>query len=268
MSTSCSFMSGSCASRWSSSRDSRSVVCCRSRSASRAAAAACSASPALMSRSTSSLRTSPSSVRDSLARRSASRCRARMRSATRRLCASGVGAGSCAAQATDASTRHASEIVKRRDIRESMECENYTVSRIAALDVGERRIGVAVSDLTGTLARPVGVLKTSGLDGDALERAASEVARLAAEDDGLATLVVGLPRHLDGSPSEMTPRVEAFAARLRARTELPVVLQDERLTSREAESRLAIREKDWRVRKDRLDAAAAAVILQEYLDGR
>lgn len=158
--------------------------------------------------------------------------------------------------------------MKRRDIRESMECENYTVSRIAALDVGERRIGVAVSDLTGTLARPVGVLKTSGLDGDALERAASEVARLAAEDDGLATLVVGLPRHLDGSPSEMTPRVEAFAARLRARTELPVVLQDERLTSREAESRLAIREKDWRVRKDRLDAAAAAVILQEYLDGR
>ena len=47
-----------------------------------------------------------------------------------------------------------------------------------------------------------------------------------------------------------------------------VVLQDERLTSREAESRLAIREKDWRARKKRLDAAAAAIILQEYLDGR
>jgi len=55
---------------------------------------------------------------------------------------------------------------------------------------------------------------------------------------------------------------------LRVRTDLPVVLQDERLTSREAESRLAIREKDWRARKKRLDAAAAAVILQEYLDGR
>ena len=95
----------------------------------------------------------------------------------------------------------------------------------------------------------------------------AEVARLAAEEDGLATLVIGLPRHLDGSPSDMTPRVEAFAARLRARTDLPVVLQDERLTSREAESRLALREKNWRVRKQRLDAAAAAVILQEYLDG-
>jgi putative pre-16S rRNA nuclease len=140
------------------------------------------------------------------------------------------------------------------------------VGRVAALDIGERRIGVAISDATCTLARPVGVLQTSGLDGDALDRAASEVARLAAEDDGLATLVVGLPRHLDGSPSKMTPRVEAFAARLRSRTDLPVVLQDERLTSREAESRLALREKDWRARKQRLDAAAAAIILQEYLD--
>jgi putative holliday junction resolvase len=147
------------------------------------------------------------------------------------------------------------------------ECENYTVARVAALDIGERRIGVAISDVTGTLARPLGVLQTSGLDGDAVERAASEVARLAAEEDGLASLVIGLPRHLDGTPSDMTPRVEAFAARLRARTELPVVLQDERLTSREAESRLALREKDWRARKRRLDAAAAAIILQEYLDG-
>jgi putative pre-16S rRNA nuclease len=149
-----------------------------------------------------------------------------------------------------------------------LQCENYTVGRVAALDIGERRIGVAISDVTGTLARPVGVLQTSGLEGDAVERAASEVARLAAEEDGLVTLVIGLPRHLDGTPSDMTPRVEAFAARLRSCMDLPVVLQDERLTSREAESRLALREKDWRVRKQRLDAAAAAVILQEYLDGQ
>lgn len=150
----------------------------------------------------------------------------------------------------------------------SLRCENYTVGRIAALDVGERRIGIAISDVTQTLARPLGVLQTTGLDGDAVDRAALELARLAAEDDGLSSLVVGLPRHLDGTPSAMTPRVEAFAARLHARTDLPVVLQDERLTSREAESRLAIREKNWRVRKKRLDAAAAALMLQEYLDGR
>jgi putative Holliday junction resolvase len=144
--------------------------------------------------------------------------------------------------------------------------ELYDVTRVAALDVGERRIGVAVSDLTRTLARPVGVVQTSGLDGDAVERAVAELARLAAEEDGLASLVVGLPRRLDGSPSDMTPRVQAFAAALGVRMALPVILQDERLTSREAESRLALREKDWRARKKRLDAAAAAIILQDYLD--
>ena len=125
---------------------------------------------------------------------------------------------------------------------------------------------MAVSDLTRTLARPVGVVQTSGLDGDAVERAVAELARLAAEEDGLASLVVGLPRRLDGSPSDMTPRVQAFAAALGVRMALPVILQDERLTSREAESRLALREKDWRARKKRLDAAAAAIILQDYLD--
>jgi putative pre-16S rRNA nuclease len=146
--------------------------------------------------------------------------------------------------------------------------ELYRVGRIAGLDVGERRIGVAVSDATGALARPVGVLRTSGLDGDALDRAAAEIARLAGEDNGLVALVVGLPRRLDGSPNDMTSRVEAFAKTLGRRTSLPIVLQDERLTSFEAESRLAIREKDWRVRKQRLDAAAAAIILQDYLDSR
>jgi putative Holliday junction resolvase len=144
--------------------------------------------------------------------------------------------------------------------------ELYDVGRVAGLDVGERRIGVAVSDVTGTLARPVGVLRTSGLDGDAVDRAMTELAKLAAEEDGLDSLVVGLPRRLDGSPNDMTPRVQAFAAALGARMAVPVILQDERLTSREAESRLALREKDWRARKKHLDAAAAAIILQDYLD--
>ena len=66
----------------------------------------------------------------------------------------------------------------------------------------------------------------------------------------------------------MTARVERFAQELAARTALPVALQDERLSSREAESRLALRERDWRIRKERLDAAAAAIILQDYLDYR
>ena len=140
--------------------------------------------------------------------------------------------------------------------------------RIVGLDVGERRIGVAISDATGTLARPVGVLQSTRLDAAALRRAVDEVRRLAAEDDGVATVVVGLPRRLDGTPTDLTPRVQQFARDLGLTTQLPVVLQDERLTSVEAESRLAEREKNWRARKQKLDAAAAAIILQDYLDTR
>jgi putative Holliday junction resolvase len=140
--------------------------------------------------------------------------------------------------------------------------------RIVGLDIGERRIGVAISDVTGTLARPLGVLHPSGLDVDALDVVSTEIARLAAEEDGVGGIVMGLPRRLDGSPTGMTPRVEQFARRLQTKTSLPVTLQDERLSSREAESRLALRDKDWRSRKAKLDAAAAAIILQDYLDGR
>ena len=143
--------------------------------------------------------------------------------------------------------------------------ESDTV-RLVGLDIGERRIGMAVSDRTRTLARPLLVIRPERNEADVVGLVAREVARLASEEDGVAGMVAGLPKHLDGSSSGMTAKVEAFAAALRARTGLPVELQDERLSSREAESRLALREKDWRVRKAKLDAAAAAVILQDYLD--
>ena len=141
------------------------------------------------------------------------------------------------------------------------------MGRIIGLDVGERRIGVAVSDPSATLARPLSTLRTSGLDGNALQVSLDEIARLAA-DGPFDAIVVGLPRRLDGSPNEMTPRVERFAERLRDRVGVAVFLQDERLTSVEAESRLATRQKNWRARKEQLDAAAAAIILQDYLDVR
>ena len=140
--------------------------------------------------------------------------------------------------------------------------------RIVGLDVGERRIGVAVSDATCTLARPVTVLHVAGLEADSVQAAAAEIARLAAEDDGVASVVVGVPRRLDGSPNDLTNRVTLFGNELQRATGLPIVFQGERLTSREAESRLAITDKNWRSRKARLDAAAAAIILQDYLDVR
>ena len=144
--------------------------------------------------------------------------------------------------------------------------------RIVGFDVGERRIGVAISDASGTLARPVGRLDPVDLESDAPRLAAAEITRLTsegdAEGDRVSAIVVGLPRHLDGSPNRMTARVTTFAAELGRLTGLPVTLQDERLTSHEAESRLAITEKDWRARKKRLDEVAASIILQDYLDVR
>jgi putative Holliday junction resolvase len=139
---------------------------------------------------------------------------------------------------------------------------------VIGIDLGERRIGVAISDATGTLARPVGVLVRPRADADALRLLADEIRRLKAEEDGVKSIVLGLPRRLDGTPHDMTRRVQAFAEQLGAASGLPVALQDERLSSREAESRLAVREKDWRARKKKLDAAAAAIILQDYLDTR
>ena len=130
------------------------------------------------------------------------------------------------------------------------------------VDLGAKRTGLALSDATGTLARPYRVIT----DATPLRAIVDEIARLQAEDDGLAAVVVGLPKRLDGSPNDQTPRAAKFVGLLRSRVTIPVVTLDERLTSVEAESLLATREKDWRRRKERLDAAAAAVILQEFLD--
>ncbi len=140
--------------------------------------------------------------------------------------------------------------------------------RALGIDYGLKRIGLAVSDASGTLARPLATLDRARLPNDRMAAAAvlDQIARL--DDEPIAVVVVGWPRRLDGSANEQTARVEAFAAELRRQTSLPVVLQDERLSSHEADTRLATREKDWRRRKTRLDAAAAAVILPDYLDTR
>ena len=136
--------------------------------------------------------------------------------------------------------------------------------RVLALDIGAKRTGLAISDASGTLARPLGVIHGANV----LDAVLSRVEALQAEDDGLGAIVVGHPRRLDGSPNDQTAHVVSLVAALRTRTSIPISLQDERLSSVEAESRLALREKDWRRRKEKLDAAAAAIILQDFLDSR
>jgi putative Holliday junction resolvase len=143
-------------------------------------------------------------------------------------------------------------------------CE-YSTVRAMSIDVGTRRIGLAVSDVTRTLARPLMTIEVADAD-EILPRVMREISRLAGEEDSLSTIVVGLPVRLDGSANEQTSRVAGFIAALKQQTSIPVVTADERLSSVEAESRLASRTKHWRERKKKLDAAAAAVILQDYLD--
>ena len=137
--------------------------------------------------------------------------------------------------------------------------------RVLGVDVGDRRVGLAISDASRTLARPLTTVTVTNA-ADAVDRVARTVATLAQDEDGLEAIVVGLPARLDGSPSDATPRVQAFIDALRARTTVRIVTEGECLTSREAESRLAVNERDWRKRKETLDAAAAAIILQDYLD--
>jgi putative Holliday junction resolvase len=140
--------------------------------------------------------------------------------------------------------------------------------RALGIDYGERRIGLSLSDPTALLASPWKRLDHDGnLDG-AAERLAREALALAAEPDGLGAIVIGLPRRLNGDDTDQTARVRTLATRLGSRLAIPIALQDERLSSHEAETRLAGRERDWRKRKQQLDAMAAAVILQDYLDSQ
>jgi putative Holliday junction resolvase len=145
-----------------------------------------------------------------------------------------------------------------------------TRMRVLGIDVGARRMGLALSDDSGTLARPWRTIASAGN----VEAWAREVAAMVRDltqdpDTGpIGAIVVGLPRRLSGDDTHLTAAARAFARALTDQTHLAVHLQDERLSSREAESRLSLRERDWRKRKAKLDAAAAAVILQDFLDER
>ena len=136
------------------------------------------------------------------------------------------------------------------------------------IDYGQRRIGFALSDATGLLARPWKTIPRTGNVRQVAAGIAREVAALQAEDEGLATVVVGWPRRLSGEANEQTRSVESLVAHLRAAVGILIVLQDERLTSWEADYSLMPSEPDWRKRKSLLDMTSAAIILQDYLDAQ
>ena len=138
--------------------------------------------------------------------------------------------------------------------------------RALGIDYGDRRIGLALSDATGLLASPWKKIANEANVIVAARRLGEEVRALQADESGLGAIVIGLPRRLNGQPNDQTARVQRLAQLLAAEVSVPITLQDERLTSHQAETLLAERERDWRKRKDQLDAMAAALILQDFLD--
>jgi putative Holliday junction resolvase len=139
------------------------------------------------------------------------------------------------------------------------------VGRVLAIDYGERRIGLALSDPTRTIAQPLPTLvRRRGKR----PPVAAILALVAAND--VDRIVIGLPLSLAGDETEWTRQVKGFAEAIARRSSLPVDMVDERLTSVAAERAvrslgLPRREKE---RKDRVDAAAAVLILQGYLSSR
>jgi putative Holliday junction resolvase len=135
--------------------------------------------------------------------------------------------------------------------------------RVAGVDYGRKRIGVAVCDAHRILASPLCVRQTTG---DA--RADAAFFRKLAADESLVGFVVGLPVHADGTDSRMSVEVERFGGWLTAQTGLPVVFHDERYSSREATGLLAGSGLSRGRKKERTDAIAAQVVLSSWLDAQ
>ena len=134
--------------------------------------------------------------------------------------------------------------------------------RILGLDHGERRIGAALSDALGITASPLTVIEHTSDEGDA-----DAVAALVRERE-VEAVVVGVPISLDGSIGPQAKRAAYFARLLSGRLGMTVDMVDERLSTREAERRLMEGGRKRTRRREGVDAAAAAVLLQAYLDSK
>ncbi len=135
------------------------------------------------------------------------------------------------------------------------------MARILALDVGEKTIGVAMSEEAGTIALP----GTTILRHEGFKRDMAALRALIAEN-AVRTIVVGLPLMMDGTRGVQAAKVEDFVAALRNSVRVPIILQDERLSTREADRVLRAGGQKREQRKQTVDSLAATLILQTYLD--
>lgn len=134
--------------------------------------------------------------------------------------------------------------------------------RIMALDVGDKKIGVAISDSLLLTAQPRPTLVRKNLKGD-LERLGD-----LAQENEVVEIVVGKPVHMDGRESPQSDKIRRFALNLSKTLGLPVTFWDERLTSFAAEQHLEELGLNWRKRREQVDKIAAMFILQSYLDSK
>lgn len=129
------------------------------------------------------------------------------------------------------------------------------------LDVGDRSIGVAVSDELGISANPITVIRRT----DSLKKDIAEVRRIA-DEYGVQRIIVGLPLMMNGTVGIQAEKVQEFAEQLRRRVHVPVETWDERLSTAEVERLLIASDQSRARRKEVVDKLAAAIILQSYLD--
>jgi len=132
--------------------------------------------------------------------------------------------------------------------------------RILAIDHGTKRMGIAVSDELGMLAQPVGFLAA-----EPFEEFLEELKTLLAERE-VELILVGMPRNMDGSYGPQALKVQDFVAVLKRAVSQPVKTWDERLTTVQAVGKLRASGKKAKQQREKVDAAAAAVLLQGYLD--
>ena len=136
------------------------------------------------------------------------------------------------------------------------------LSRVLGLDYGERRIGLALSDPLGIIAKPLTII-----DRKKTEDYISEISKIIAEKK-ITSIVVGLPITLKGHYSKQTEIVLNFIDQLKSDLQIPVVAIDERLSSVAAKKSLRAQSVKTGHEKGRVDETAAAIFLQEYLDSQ
>ena len=135
------------------------------------------------------------------------------------------------------------------------------MNRILGIDVGEARIGLAVSDELGMLAHPLETVKVK--EGNPMKRVAEVIRR-----DKIETVIIGLPRNMNGTYGPAAEKAREFAAKLKALEPCTVQFWDERLTTVAAQKQLHEAGRNAKNSREVIDQVAAQLILQGYLDSK